>query len=382
MKLRTVHLNSTDVGYTPVLGSTSGDANFDKRITTDYVGNKTYENDKLKRILVDGGYIEYDMYHFHMTDHLGNSYVVAKQNGGVAQRNHYYPFGMEFAENTAQNAQPYKYNGKELDKMHGLNMYDYSARYYESGIGRFTTVDPLAEKKRWLTPYHYCSNNPINRVDLDGRDDYKLLGNGKIEKKSNVKYLTGADKLIGRDGNYIFVPGGLFKNMKSKEFGKNKTAHYLQIDGDFLAESLFKFVSQNTYVEWSRTAFSKGVVSGNLIGTTHLEDREYFQPYIVKLLMDRGWNIDRASHSHPGGYIPSGYGKDDDDGDKAFYEYISTRAPFSNGTTDVYNPDNDTYRNYDYMYREPVKKPIDGRFPQPTNWMLPLRIDWDRPDKY
>ena len=27
--------------------------------------------------------------------------------------------------------QPYKYNGKELDLMHGLNTYDYGARQYD-----------------------------------------------------------------------------------------------------------------------------------------------------------------------------------------------------------------------------------------------------------
>lgn len=93
--------------------------------------------------------------------------------------------------------------------------------------------------------------------------------------------------------------------------------------------------------------------------------------------MDRGWNIDRASHSHPGGYIPSGYGEGDDDGDKAFYNYITKRAPFNNTITDVYNPDNDTYRNYDYIYREPIRKPIDdGRYTQPIDWGYPQRKDW------
>ena len=69
-------------------------------------------------------------------------------SGTVTQRNHYYPFGTTFAENTTdeQKKQPYKYNGKELDQMHGLNLYDYSARYYESAVESFTSVDPLAEK--------------------------------------------------------------------------------------------------------------------------------------------------------------------------------------------------------------------------------------------
>ena len=43
---------------------------------TDYVGNMIYENGSLKRILVDGGYIENGIYHFYLQDHLGNNRVV------------------------------------------------------------------------------------------------------------------------------------------------------------------------------------------------------------------------------------------------------------------------------------------------------------------
>ncbi|MFV0546273.1 MAG: hypothetical protein ACK5ND_08820, partial [Bacteroides sp.] len=45
--------------------------------TTDYVGNMIYENGSLKRILVDGGYIENDKYYYYIQDHLGNNRVVA-----------------------------------------------------------------------------------------------------------------------------------------------------------------------------------------------------------------------------------------------------------------------------------------------------------------
>ncbi|MCU6167504.1 hypothetical protein KWH76_22105, partial [Enterobacter roggenkampii] len=133
--------------------------------TTDYTGNKVYENNVLKRILIDGGYIEGTTYHFFLTDHLGNNRVVAKADGTVIQKNHYYPFGMAFAENTTaeQGLQPYKYNGKELDQMHGLNMYDYSARFKDDF--RFITVDPLAKEFYSWSPYAYALNNPMKYID-------------------------------------------------------------------------------------------------------------------------------------------------------------------------------------------------------------------------
>ncbi|MFV0547041.1 MAG: RHS repeat-associated core domain-containing protein, partial [Bacteroides sp.] len=136
---------------------------------TDYVGNMIYENGSLKRILVDGGYIENDKYYYYIQDHLGNNRVVAQADGSVLQVSHYYSFGMTFTENNTGDSkvQPYKYNGKEFDGERGLNVYDYSARYMDPAFGRFVTVDPLAEK---LTPYHFCANNQVLFVDYDGRD--------------------------------------------------------------------------------------------------------------------------------------------------------------------------------------------------------------------
>ena len=138
--------------------------------TTDYVGNMIYENGTLKRILVDGIlYIENDAYYFYIQDHLGNNRVVVKEDGTVVQANDYYPYGANFAESTATDAQPYKYNGKELDIKGGLNVYDYGARHYDPVLGRFMTMDPMVEKYYSWSPYAYCLNNPLKYIDSDGR---------------------------------------------------------------------------------------------------------------------------------------------------------------------------------------------------------------------
>ena len=147
--------------------------------TTDYIGAMIYENGTLKRILINGGYIEGGVYHYYLTDHQGNNRLVADAGGTVVQKNHYYPFGTAFAETPVaeQGKQPYKYNAKELDQMHGLNLYDYSARLMDPALGRFHMVDPLAYKYYSISPYAYCLNNPVRFVDPDGR---KIVGtNGK-----------------------------------------------------------------------------------------------------------------------------------------------------------------------------------------------------------
>ena len=54
--------------------------------------------------------------------------------------------------------------------MHGYDTYDYGFRGYYPAVGRFTTVDPLAEKYYGISPYVYCAGNPMKFIDPDGRE--------------------------------------------------------------------------------------------------------------------------------------------------------------------------------------------------------------------
>ncbi len=136
--------------------------------TTDYCGNVVYENGAQKWLLTDEGYVSLSdgQYHYYLKDHQGNNRVVINSAGTVEETNHYYPFGGTFASSAS--VQPYKYNGKEYDAKKGLNWYDYGARWYDAGIGRFTTNDRFAEKYYALSTYQYGANNPVNNVDVNG----------------------------------------------------------------------------------------------------------------------------------------------------------------------------------------------------------------------
>ena len=191
-KLRTVHK----------IGSTT--------TTTDYCGNVIYENGVQKLLLTEEGYITLSdsKYHYYLKDHQGNNRVVISQSGTVEETSHYYPFGGVFA--SAGNVQPYKYNGKELDTKKGLNWYDYGARHYDAVLGRFITVDALYDKHFKVSPYVYCGNEPVGRIDPDGNDwrvqthynretdkiEYKItvraaLINNSNNKELDIKTLAG-----------------------------------------------------------------------------------------------------------------------------------------------------------------------------------------------
>ena len=137
----------------------------------DYVGNKVYNNGTLSTLLTEEGYIEpgtTPTYHYYLKDHQGNNRVVISQTGTVEEVNHYYPFGGLFDEGLQNSNQRYKYNGKEFDHKYDLDMYDYGARHYDPALGRWFTVDPLAEKYYSSSPYVYCGNNPVRFIDPNG----------------------------------------------------------------------------------------------------------------------------------------------------------------------------------------------------------------------
>ena len=125
-----------------------------------------------------GGYCTFDkekndlpIFHYYTQDHLGNNRVVTKEDGTVEQIVHYYPFGGIFNDDGLNTGlQQYKYNGKELDRVAGLNTYDYGARQYFSALPVWDRVDPKCEKYYNISPYAYCANNPVNRIDVDGKD--------------------------------------------------------------------------------------------------------------------------------------------------------------------------------------------------------------------
>jgi RHS repeat-associated protein len=117
----------------------------------------------------------------------------------IVKETHYYPFGLTHQGYNnlttslgSAGAKKYQYNGKELQEDFGLDWYDYGARFYDAQIGRFTTIDPLADSNYNFSPYHYVKNNPVIFIDPNGRLETKFVderGNTLIEtndKKDDV----------------------------------------------------------------------------------------------------------------------------------------------------------------------------------------------------
>ena len=186
----------------------------------------------------------------------------------MEETNHYYPFGGVFA--SSGNVQPYKYNGKELDTKKGLDLYDYGARQYDAALGRFTTVDAMAESYYIVSPYAYCGNNPVRFIDPTGMDvwpfgeeelamikntlrkeeqQYIILDdNGYINKEllnsceSKSENFNALKDLVNSNYNIIVKLDNSYSYIDDNGNKQNRVMNYIEADEDF-ADKNFEYTN-------------------------------------------------------------------------------------------------------------------------------------------
>jgi RHS repeat-associated protein len=188
----------------------------------------------------------------------------------IVSSSDYYPFGMEVVGRGLEvgTGHKFKYQGKERDaETIGTGIgnvgYDYfEARLYDSAIGRFMQVDPLAEKFKAMNPYMGMFNNPIDIVDPSGtfgvtskaisilrkaavrrawRAERKALReSGETSMKLSAKEkdeLLKTGKVTGWEGHHINSVNHhsleLAEDPNNIKFVKGRKAHLAEHDGHF-----------------------------------------------------------------------------------------------------------------------------------------------------
>jgi len=312
-----------------------------------YAGNFVYDwNGNLQYIQTSEGRLVPDnkiyRFEYFMKDHLGNTRAIYAQAvpglPQVAEYNHYYPFGMQIEALSYSSGidvpNKYLYNGKELQPEYDLQWYDYGARFYDPELGRWHTVDPVAEKSRRWSPYNYCMNNPLRFIDPDGRETFLFdneayyIDNYTVDMDGNIKQVgppndeekdvlyTEESWESGKKDNYITVEKGILGNCKTNtEIGsENKEYSFNQykISGDDNAKNIFNFVALKTKVEWSLTGIGNktGIGGKSILTTSHAKDADIGEGY----LLDKDYTIRSNIHNHfitpmPGDYDQKFAGK-------------------------------------------------------------------------
>ena len=250
---------------------------------TTYCRNVIYEGSIAKYLLTEEGYVSLDNgeYYYYLKDHQGNNWVVVDQNSNVEETNHYYPFGGVFTN--TRNAQPYKYNGKELDTKKGLNWYDYGARMYDAALGRWHVVDPLAEKYYSVSPYNYCMNNPVNAIDSNG--EKIVFVNGFLGFGSP----TGGSAYWGGT-NSSFVRG-------AQAFLQDKSTYFANIEYNYWRSSTFlRNLDGYNYAKENYSQLINGMNSKDVFHFVSHSMGGTFSEGMIRYLEEQGWTVNTVFH--------------------------------------------------------------------------------------
>ena len=163
-----------------------------------------YKTLNISKSIGQGGYVYVYLSNEGQTgfDVYFDDLSITHTKGAILQEDHYYPFGLNISalSSTAPLSKPneFKYNGKEFENDFDMGWYDYGARMYNPALGRWNSVDPLADVYQKYSPYHYAVNNPIRFVDPDGMSSRSVVD--LIEKAWDETPENGSATFDG-DGN-------------------------------------------------------------------------------------------------------------------------------------------------------------------------------------
>ena len=281
----------------------------------------------------------------------------------------YFLFGKILRKYEA-NKEKFLFTHKERDNE---TNYDYfGARYYDSDIGRFMSVDPLAEERSWVSSFNYVQNNPISRIDPTGAldDDYQLREDGSITLLKKTDDAT--DKIYNSDKSESITVSKKFLGGANSIEAKDRFGDDIKVDfsgtieGADKSKEILEFFADNTNIEYSLEVFQFGEGQEyGILSTSNQPSVTYGGSYFINMLLSdhRDANIVQSWHSHPyingksdppsGFYFKNGVKIDALVGDKRFYTNLKNswgkRMPnyfnlYDPNTKSSYQYDNNGYK--------------------------------------
>ncbi|HEY3390234.1 MAG TPA: DUF6443 domain-containing protein, partial [Prolixibacteraceae bacterium] len=244
-------------------------------ITTNrcYAGLFEYDNLKaLSLVKMDEGIVTKTsstyVYEYYLKDHLGNTRITFSPGASgpvLAQRTDYYPFGLACTNQyMGSTGNGYLYNGKELQKALGWQVYDYGARFYDPTIGRWHVTDPMGEKHYNYTPYAYVYNNPITLIDPLGLDSVYFSTQGKV-----------VDRKVNKSQDKFFTRTYEEKKV-STEDGSTVTTGTETKDTEISMDSDIGTIARTTYAEMrGGDDNAKSIVAESIVNRSNLPDGSY-----------------------------------------------------------------------------------------------------------
>ncbi|PID57947.1 MAG: hypothetical protein CR986_08505 [Ignavibacteriae bacterium] len=144
---------------------------------------------------------------YYVKDHLGSIRMTIDENSEITNGRDYYAYGEELRGYSLAITDKYQFTEKERDIETGLDYF--GARYYDSKIGRWLSVDPLADKYPGWSPYNYTACNPLNNYDPNGMEPNKSQATSprKFLNYVNRIYKSDASTTLAYLGKYSTLGG-------------------------------------------------------------------------------------------------------------------------------------------------------------------------------
>jgi RHS repeat-associated protein len=118
----------------------------------------------------------------------------------VVNANDYYPFGMIMPGRSFSTASGYRYgfNGKEKSDEIASSDLDFGARIMDARLGRWLSVDPLANKYPSENPFCFVRNSPLLFKDVDGNEGIVTITIIAADGKKSYLRAINKDYLLTR----------------------------------------------------------------------------------------------------------------------------------------------------------------------------------------
>jgi RHS repeat-associated protein len=171
----------------------------------------------------------------------------------------YYPYGKALREFSNGKVERYLTTQHERDQETG---FDYrGARYYDSDVARFLSLDPHAANYLNLSDYSYVAGNPVAFIDPDGKDIIP-------SKQLNKNELSALNSMLSNSKGYR----QLKKFAKAGTYEINGVKHTFKKDGKYHSKGInLHFVSKGEYEN-----VKDGQIASGASGETNVEGKNIY----------------------------------------------------------------------------------------------------------
>ncbi len=188
--------------------------------------------------------------------------------------------------------------------MHSTLPTSSAARYYNSDLSIWISVDPMVDKYPNLSPYTYCAGNPVRLVDPDGREIWKP------EKTANgdIRLLAENDDNINTLSEFLGGNNSIFSKYKIQKMWDKRD------------EQNNVILPKNNFSKALKKAIKEGLPDEN--DFINCSDKEFFEKGYSK-----NYNCFGAAISGAIGETIGCYSTEDLDGDLEYGKWHSTKTP-------------------------------------------------------